>query len=105
VYITVVIPVGNSPKSKAPNCCIETPLSLETTLDKIPQLSVAPGTTQPCSCVQLDGAALIVRLGGQVIVGGTVSSTVTEAVQVLKFIFTSVTVRVTVFGPAMFEQV
>ena len=47
----------------------------------------------------------MVRLLGQTIFGGTVSNTVTAAVHVFELAFSSVTVNVTVFVPAIFAQV
>ena len=53
--------------------------------------------------VMLAGVAAMFACVGQVIPGGTMSTTVTVAVQVLELLFTSVTVRVTPFVPT-FEQ-
>src|SRR5690606_14496683 len=63
------------------------------------QLSSANAIGKFITALQLPTSVLAVIFDGQTIVGGRSSSTVTTATQVLVFPFTSVTVKVTLFGP------
>src|SRR5690606_9388186 len=64
-----------------------------------PQLSNAIGIGKFTVALHIPVSVLAVIFAGQAIVGGRLSSTVTTATQVLIFPFTSVTVKVTLFGP------
>src|SRR5690606_4825260 len=70
----------------------------------IPQLSMAMGMGKLTVAKQSPASVFAVMFAGQAIVGAMLSSTVTIVVQVETLPFTSVTVKVTVFGPTS-EQV
>src|SRR3954451_21413899 len=72
VQVTVLVPLGK----------VEPLAGLQTT-ERAMQLSLAPGTGQVATAVQAPGAVFKVRLIGQVMVGFSVSFTVTMKLQVL----------------------
>ena len=74
-------------------------VSGETESVAIPQASVEPPSTSAPVIVTVPFASSCAVKGWQVAVGATLSSTVTVAVQVELFPFTSVTVKVTVLAP------
>src|SRR5690606_22366899 len=89
VYSTVLTPTGKSLPLARPLVC-------ETVT---PQLSNANGIGKLTVALHSTASVLAVIIAGQATVGVRLSSTVTTATQVLIFPFTSVTVKVTLFGP------
>ena len=106
MYQTVVEPTGKTANAVGGTSMILTDKLLTlSTLLAIPQASVGTGIIQLCICSHEPLTALRVTLDGQVITGFTVSKTVTMALHVAELAgdASSVTVKVTVFGPTLLQ--
>ncbi|SRX75629.1 hypothetical protein AEQU3_02625 [Aequorivita antarctica] len=89
VNSTVLTPTGNALPLARPPVWVAVAL----------QLSNTNGIGKVTMALHIPASVLAVISAGQVIVGGRSSTTVTTAIQVLVFPLTSVTVKVTLFGP------